>query len=401
MFGILRIGSEKDSVEFIEHAKGKAASQLGGYVFSHSACGGCRLKKVKPSHSSEPADNHSSRPKSTPHSQANISDTSGTSGIRNNPSALNNIGVDQEINGWEMAEIVPTTSNLNDLRQGSRFSGEPDYSKNELDDIFSTIAGLQPEDMQTNVFMLEDIGGIEASQPPSADAQSSFMDFGHARTSPSLQSHQNTDAAASDNVVTTGLSRARSSTDLSSCQCRGSILRVLAEIESKILSVSPSNMYAMLSYQRRTTAASNEILTSRICNCSKKFFGLLEIIGEKITSLSEAIIAAFVCRVKAQNDYVDFDESDSFDKCLDRNSAIRLGEFQVQTLQELKVVSAAVIKLQLKYSLTFVSRTRELAISMNLLAQAQNLEKLEHRLEKLSTKMQRTASDVESDICKL
>ncbi|KAJ5237722.1 hypothetical protein N7489_007813 [Penicillium chrysogenum] len=49
MFGTLRIGSEKDSVEFIEHAKGEAASRLGGYVFSHSACESCRLKKVKPS----------------------------------------------------------------------------------------------------------------------------------------------------------------------------------------------------------------------------------------------------------------------------------------------------------------------------------------------------------------
>jgi ABC-type hemin transport system ATPase subunit len=63
-------------------------------------------------------------------------------------------------------------------------------------------------------------------------------------------------------------------------------VRVLAEIESNILSASPSNMYAILSYLRQTTAASNDILTCRICNSRIKFFGLLGIIGEKITSLS-------------------------------------------------------------------------------------------------------------------
>jgi hypothetical protein len=130
-----------------------------------------------------------------------------------------------------------------------------------------------------------------------------------------------------------------------------------------------------------------------------KFFGLLGIIGEKVTSLSEAIVTAFVCRVKGQNDSVDFGEPESPDKRLDRSSAIRLGDFQVQTLQEIKVVSAAVIKLQLKYSATFVSRTRELAISMNRLAQAQSLKKLETRVKELFIKMQRMASDVESDCC--
>lgn len=130
-----------------------------------------------------------------------------------------------------------------------------------------------------------------------------------------------------------------------------------------------------------------------------KFFGLLGIIGEKITSLCEAIITAFVCRMKEQNDTVDFGEPDSPDKRLDRNNAIRLGEFQVQTVQEFKVVSAAVIKLQLKNSVTFVSRTRELAISMNRLAQAQSLQKLEKRLKELFINMQRMSSEVESDCC--
>ena len=99
-------------------------------------------------------------------------------------------------------------SNLGDLRQGLRFGRELDYSDNELSDLFSNIAGLQPDDMQTSVFtsaanraildagafdsmteagnsMLDDVGGIEASHPASADAQSSFMAFDHARTSPS------------------------------------------------------------------------------------------------------------------------------------------------------------------------------------------------------------------------
>lgn len=427
MFGTLRIGSEKNSVEFIEHAKGEAASRLGGYVFSHSACESCRLKKLRCSgHKSgcdrcrsqalkcsyHTAESNSSRPKSRSHFQANFSNTSGTAGPSNAPSPLENGGVDQEIGGWEMAEMVTTTSqfsrdlnhvnqgkhsNLDDLRQGLRFGSELDYSENELNDLFSNIAGLQPDDLQTTVSMLDDIDDIAASQPSSADAQSSFMTFDHTRTSPSSSSRQNSDASTSDDFVATSFGRARSRTDPSSCQCQRSILRVLAEIESNILSASPSNMYAILSYQRRTTTASNEVLTSRICNCRIKFFGLLGIISEKITSLSEAIITAFVCRVKEQNDSMDFGESDSPDKRLDRNSTIRLGDFQVQTLQEFKVVSAAVIKLQLKYSVTFVSRTRELAISMNRLAQAQSLKKLESRLKELFIKMQRMASDVESD----
>ena len=96
---------------------------------------------------------------------------------------------------------------------------------------------------------------------------------------------------------------------------------------------------------------------------------------------------------------MDFGKSDSPDKRLDRNRAIQLCEFQVQSLQEFKVVSAAVIKLQLKYSVAFVSRTRELAISMNHLAQAQSLKKLESRLDELFIKMQRMVSEVDSDLC--
>ncbi|KAJ9481776.1 hypothetical protein VN97_g11686, partial [Penicillium thymicola] len=455
----LRIGSEKDSVEFIEHAKGEAASRLGGYVFSHSACESCRLKKLRCSgHKSGcdrcrsqalkcsyqiAAQSNSSRPKSRSHSQANLSNTSGAAGTSNAPSPLDNNRVDQEIGEWGMAETDPTGSvvtttsqfsrdinrvnrgehsNPDHLRQVRSFGGELDYSENELNDIFSNIAYLQPDDIQTNVFMgaadpalldsetfdsmtetansmPDDIGDIAASQPASADAQSSFMAFDHAHTSPSSSSRQNSDAPGSDDFMATNLGRARSGTDPSSCQCRGSILGVLAEIESNILSASPSNMYAILSYLRRTTAASNDILTCRFCNCRVKFFGLLGIIGEKITSLSGAIIAAFVCRMKEQNNSVDFGESDFPDKRLDQNSAIQLGDFQVQTMQEFKVVSAAVIKLQLKYSVTFVSRTRELALSMNRLAQAQGLKKLESRLKELFIKMQRMVSEVDSNCC--
>jgi hypothetical protein len=386
------------------------------------------------------APSNSSRPKSRSHFQANFSNMSGTAGTSKAPSPLGNDGVDREIGGWEMAEtdpagsVVTTTSqflnrvnqgehsNLNDLRQGQRFGGELDYSENELNDIFSNIAYLQPDDMETNVFvgaanravldaeafdsmtepansMSDDIGDFAVSQPPSTDAQSAFMAFDHARTSSSSSSHQSSDTSASDAFIATDFDRARPRTDPSTCQCRGSILRVLAEIESNILSASPSNMYAILSYLRQTTAASNDILTCRICNSRIKFFGLLGIIGEKITSLSGAIITAFVCRVKEQNESVDFGKSDSPDKRLDRNRAIQLCEFQVQSLQEFKVVSAAVIKLQLKYSVAFVSRTRELAISMNHLAQAQSLKKLESRLDELFIKMQRMVSEVDSDLC--
>ncbi|KFA76894.1 hypothetical protein S40288_11513 [Stachybotrys chartarum IBT 40288] len=459
MFGTLRIGSDKNSVEFTEHAKGEAASRLGGYVFSHSACERCRLKKLRCNkHKSgcdrctsqalkcsyqTVAETDGSRQKSKAHSQANFSNASGTAGTSDAASPQDNDGVDRDIGEWEMAMTDPTGSavnttsqfsrdldqanqgehsNLDDLPQGLNFGVELDYSENELSGLFSNIADLQPDDMQATVFMgtadqalldaeafdsmtetansmLDDMGDIAASQPASADAQSSFMAFDHALTPPSSSSRQNSDASTSDDFVTASFGQARSRPDPSSCQCQKSILRVLAEIESKILSASPSNMYTVLSYQRRTTTAGNDILTSRICNCRIKFFGLLGIISEKTTILCEAIITAFVCRVKVQNDSIDFGESDFPDKGLDRNSAMRLGEFQVQTLQEFTVVSAAVIKLQLKYSVTFVSRTRELAISMNRLAEAQGLRKLESRLKELIIKMQRMALDIESDCC--
>ena len=47
MFGTLRLNSENNTTEFIEHAKGEEASYLGGYVFCHSACYNCRSKKVR------------------------------------------------------------------------------------------------------------------------------------------------------------------------------------------------------------------------------------------------------------------------------------------------------------------------------------------------------------------
>ncbi|KAJ5035527.1 uncharacterized protein L3040_007993 [Drepanopeziza brunnea f. sp. 'multigermtubi'] len=452
MFGTLKIGSEKNSAEFIEHAKGEAASRLGGYVFSHSACENCRLKKVLKCSYHTAAEGNSSRLKSRSHVPANFSATNGPAGNNNNnnnnnnnkknnnsaPSPRVNNDASQEIGGWEMAETDPpgsgvntssqfsrdlhhvnqsVQSNLNDLPLDLTFDSELEYSENDFNDIISCITGVQPDDMQTQVFssevsrelldaeafdamtktanfMLDD---IVASQPASTNAPSPFMAFGH--NSPSSPLRQDLDPPAQDESFTASFEagRARSGTDPSSCQCQRSILRVLAEIESKILSAGPSNIYAILSYQRLTTAASNDILTSRICNCRVQLFGLLGIMGEKITSLSEAIIAAFVCRVKEQSESVEPGGSDAPDKRLDRHSVIRLGEYQVQTLQEFKVVSAAVITLQLNYSVTFVSRTRELAFSMNHLAQAQSLKKLESRLKKLFVKMQQLASDVESD----
>ncbi|CAI6332022.1 unnamed protein product [Periconia digitata] len=427
MLGILRVGSEKDSVEFIEHAKGEAASRLGGYVFSHSACENCRLKKLRCSgHRSgcdrcrsqslkcsyQTADSNSSRPKSKSHSQPNLSDISGTADTGDLPSSLDNSATDQEIGGWGLSDLVSTTSqfpqdlshvgqddhsNLDDLQHGLGFGSELDYSDNDLNDLFNSISCFQPDNSQTDVSMMDDIDGVTISQPASAGVHSSFMDFDHASTSPLSRSRQNSQVSLNDDFFAPSIGRARSRTDTADCQCRRSILRILSEIESNIVSASPSNMYAILSYQRRTTAASNDILTSRICNCRIKCFGLLEIIGEKITSLAEAIITAFVCRVKEQNDSVDFSDPDSPEKRLEHDSPMQLGEFQVQTLQELKVVSAAVIKLQLKYSITFVSRTRELAISINRLAQAQSLKKLENRLKELLLKMQRMTSEVELD----
>ena len=46
MFGTLRLNSENNTNEFIEHAKGEEVSHLGGYVFYHSACYNCRSKKA-------------------------------------------------------------------------------------------------------------------------------------------------------------------------------------------------------------------------------------------------------------------------------------------------------------------------------------------------------------------
>ncbi|KAI0870730.1 hypothetical protein GGS24DRAFT_510627 [Hypoxylon argillaceum] len=440
MFGTLRIGSEKEPVEFVEYAKGEAASRLGGYVFSQSACERCRLKKLRCNKQKSGCDrckgqalkcsyqvaakSSSSWSSSKSHFQANSSDTSGTAGTSNTPSPRENNGVDTEIGGWTIDETDVTGSVVTTTPPSSR--GDPNqlgYSENELNDLFSNIADLQPDGMQAAVFtgganatllnaeafdsmteaadsILDGIGDIAAPQPASADTQSPFMAFDYVGTSPSSSSRQTSDVSASDDSLAISFGRARpTAMDSSSCQCQRSILDILAEIESNILSANPSNMYATLSYQRRTTAASNSILTSRICNCKIKLFGLLEIISGKITRLSEAIITAFVCSVKEHNDSVDFGESGSPDKRLYRNSAIRLGEFQVQTLQEFKVVSAAAIKLQLKYSVTFVSRTRALAISLNRLAQAQSLKRLEGKLKELCIKMQRMTSELESECC--
>ncbi|KAI1267668.1 hypothetical protein F5Y18DRAFT_308071 [Xylariaceae sp. FL1019] len=454
MFGTLRIGSSKDSVEFIEHAKGEAASSLGGYVFSHSACERCRLKKLRCNKhrsgcdrckdqgldcSYQPAaKTSSSRPRSQLHSQTSSSDNRRSSGPGNTPRPRDDRGVSRETGGWSMDEADSTgslagtspqsaqdqylmdqseVSNLEDLHPGLTFDGELGYSEHQFDSVFSNIGDLQPDiftgiadrDLlsaegfssmtETAGAVLDGMGEIATCQPASAGAQPPFMTFDHARTLPSSPSHQTSDASASDRSVAVSLGRARSRVDPSSCPCQNSILNVLAEIESNILSASPSNMYATLSYQRRTTAASNSILTSRICNCKMELFGLLEIIGGKITSLSEAIITAFVHSVEEQTNSGNLKEPSSLDRRLYRNSAIRLGEFQVQTLQEFKVVSAAAIKLQLKYSVIFVSRTRALALSMDRLVQAQNLKTLESRLEELLVKMQRMISDMESDCC--
>lgn len=324
------------------------------------------------------------------------------------------MSIDQESGTWELAEIVSTTSqstrdfnhanesetaNLHDLGQGFNFGDELHYSDNDLDELFNNIACLQSDDIQTNVPLLDDIGDIAASQSAPTDARSAFMAFDNVLPSPSSSSQENPDTSASGDCVPTLSGGAGFGMDPPSCQCRKSILRILAEIESVILSANPSNMYATMSYHRQTMAASKDILTSRICNCSMTFFGLLEIIGEKLTRLSEAIITAFVCHVKEQNASVDSGQSISPGKSHDRKTAMRLGEYQVQTLQELKVISAAVIRLQLKQSMIFVSRIRELAMSMNHLAQAQSLKKLEDRLNELIVKIQRMASDVESDFC--
>ncbi|KAI0391863.1 hypothetical protein F5Y17DRAFT_438958 [Xylariaceae sp. FL0594] len=459
MFGTLKINSKHDSVEFIEHAKGEAATRLGGYVFSKSACERCRVKKLGCSKHRSGCDRCKDQGLQCSYqasqSQARTPRAGREVGPGSSLSPPGNRAADSEAVGWAPDEtgrasssmtVVtspgPSNSDLThgrarqfedssttDPSPGLSLGSEIGYSETELDGLFSTIAGLHPDHMETDVFTgavypslldssvlgsmtrtaaelsmmaeIGEIGDMAVSQPASADPvpQSPFLafdDLGSGSSSPSLRQ-------AIGGPVSGGDSATRAA--VASCQCQESTVRVLAEVESKILSATPGSLFDVLSYHRQATTASNNILTSRACDCKVELFGLLEILSVKITRFSQAIIAAFLRHVKEQSDSVDLSVHEQEPAALDsrlrcvKNGALQLGAYQVQSLQEFIVISAAAIRLQLKLAVNFVSRTRALAATLNLVVQAQGLKTLESRLRDLSIKMERLALNMESEGC--
>lgn len=181
----------------------------------------------------------------------------------------------------------------------------------------------------------------------------------------------------------------------SSCQCLHSMLRLLDEIEAKTMAINPTTVDAILAYHRHALGRGNEVLSCRACCGRSEYMTLLAIISDKLATVSEKIVAAFIYHVHGQDDLKSQTFVDTSGEWRTSKREMRLGEYEVETHKEWTCLITAVIILQLEESMTHVRKMRVVAASTRRDVQVQGLKKVERRLKDVFIKMQQIGSDSE------
>lgn len=223
----------------------------------------------------------------------------------------------------------------------------------------------------------------------SSHAQS-FLPSDYSRTPSSLLSENN----APSSPVYPPSKRADSGTEAPDCQCLKSMLHLLDALQIYTSTANQRYISAVLAFHKQALTASNKVLGCRTCDSRFQYIALLGIIGEKIATLCEAILTAFLrCGQNGSSRCQDPGVNPS--KLTNVEDKIRVGAFEIDTHKERKVLVAALIMLQFKNSIVYVGRTKESAVATNRLGQVQGLQKVEQKLKTLYERMQQLAPDAD------
>lgn len=222
-------------------------------------------------------------------------------------------------------------------------------------------------------------------------------DLSTKRSSKTLSSPDRLESSCSLNQRSGWPGRETDAQSDSNCHCLHSMLRLLDEVEIKTMAIDPTAVDEILAYHRHAVGNGNEVLSCRSCCSRSEYVTLLTIVSEKLVTLSDRIVAAFICHLQGQDELENQDLVDISGEWRNGRKGMRLGEYEVETPKEWACLITAVITLQLKELMTHIRKVRAVAASTRRGVQVQGLENLEGRLKGMLVKMQQVALDGEID----
>ena len=181
----------------------------------------------------------------------------------------------------------------------------------------------------------------------------------------------------------------------STCQCLHSMLRLLDEVEAKTLAINLTNVDEILAYHKHALGNGNGVLSCRACCGRSEYVTLLAIISDKLATLSDKMVAAFVGHVQGQDDLKHQNFIGTSGAWRNGKREMRLGEYEVESHKEWTCLITALITLQLKELMTHVRKVRVVAASTRRGVQVQGLKNVERRLRDMLVKMQEVEFDGE------
>ena len=175
------------------------------------------------------------------------------------------------------------------------------------------------------------------------------------------------------------------------------MLRLLDEVEIKTMAITPTTVDEILAYHRHAVENTNEVLSCKSCSSRSEYVTLLAIISDKLATLSDKIVGAFICHLQGQENLESQSLVDISGEWRNDKKEMRLGEYEIKTHKEWTCLITAVIALQLKELMTHVRKVRIVAASIRRGVQVQGLKNLEKKLKDMLVKMEEVGLDGEID----
>ena len=175
------------------------------------------------------------------------------------------------------------------------------------------------------------------------------------------------------------------------------MLRLLDEVETKTMAIDPKTVDEILAYHRHAVENGNEVLSCRSCSSRSEYVTLLTIMSDKLATLSDKMVAAFICHLQGQDDPGNQNLIDDSGEWRNGKQGMRLGEYEIKTHKEWTCLIRAVITLQIKELMTHIRKVGAVTASTRRGVQVQGLKDLGERLKGMLVKMQQVRLDGEVD----
>lgn len=123
------------------------------------------------------------------------------------------------------------------------------------------------------------------------------------------------------------------------------------------MAIDPIAVDEIIAYHRHGVGNGNEVLSCRSCCSRSEYVTLLAIVSEKVSTLSDKIVAAFICHLRGQDDLENQDVVDISGEWRNGRKGMRLGEYEAKTQKKWACLITVVITFQLKELMTHIRRS--------------------------------------------